>query len=122
MQEEFKKIEETVEHFKIYLNTKIAQAKLSAAEKTSDLLSVFIAKTLVAFVLFFFVLFGSQAAAYGIGDYFGKTWMGFVFVAGFYLLAGLLIWLGRETLLQTPIMNAILRRLFINENNEDEKD
>ena len=121
IQDEFKKIEETAEHLKSYVNTKIAQLKLSAAEKISDVISLFIAKLLVAVVFFFFIFFGSSALAYGLGDYFEKTWLGFVIVAGFYLLAGLAIWFGRERLVRIPIMNAILRRLFMNETKQNEE-
>ena len=47
MHEAFKKIEETADHLKTYVNTKIAQAKFGVAEKASDMLSMFIAKTLI---------------------------------------------------------------------------
>jgi Putative Actinobacterial Holin-X, holin superfamily III len=112
MQEEFKTMEETIDHLKSYVNTKISQVKLGAAEKTSDLISVFIAKLLAALVLFFFILFISLAVASGLGDYFEKPWLGYTLVAGFYLLAGFVIWFGREKLLRIPIMNAIIARLF----------
>jgi len=122
MREEFKKIEETVDHLKRYVNTKISQVKLGAAEKTSDILSVLIARTLVAIVFFFFVLFGSEALAYGLGEYFGRNWLGFLIVATFYLLAGIIIWKTRERTLRIPIMNGIIRRLFSKEINDDEED
>jgi len=115
MQEEFKIIEDSVEHFKKYLNTRIAQVKLGAAEKTSDILSVLIARLLVAVVFFFFILFASTAAAYSLGALMGAAWAGFLIVAAFYLLAGLIIWAARERLLRIPIMNRIIRRLFNNQ-------
>jgi hypothetical protein len=112
MQEEFKTMEETLDHLKSYVNTKISQVKLGAAEKASDMISVFVAKLLAALVLFFFFLFISLAVASGLGDYFGKPWLGYTIVAGFYLLAGFIIWFGRERLLRIPVMNAIIARLF----------
>jgi Putative Actinobacterial Holin-X, holin superfamily III len=121
MHEEFKKIEEAAEHLKSYLNAKIAQMKLATAESISDMLSVFIAKMVAGCVFFIFILFVSIAAAYGLADYFGKLWMGFLTVGGIYLLAGMLIWFARERLLRLPIMNAIVKRLFIQEIEEDEK-
>lgn len=121
MQEEFKKFEETVQHLKQYVNTKVAQAKLGAAESISDVASVFIAKMMAGFVFFLFVLFGSGAAALAIGDAFGKPWLGWLLVAGFYLLLGLIIWWARERILRIPIMNAIINRLFTRENSDHEK-
>lgn len=122
MQKEFEKIEETADHLRQYVNARIDRMKLTAAEKASDVVSVFIAKALAGAVFFFFILFAGEAAAYGIGNYLGKTWLGFLIVAGCYLLAGLIIWIARERLLRIPIMNAMISRLFINEINEDGKD
>jgi Putative Actinobacterial Holin-X, holin superfamily III len=112
MEKEFKTMEETIDHLKSYVNTKISQAKLGAAEKASDLISVFVAKLLAALVLFFFIFFISLAVASALGDYFEKPWLGYTMVAGFYLLAGFIIWFSREKLLRIPIMNAIITRLF----------
>ncbi|HEX4851924.1 MAG TPA: hypothetical protein VFV08_14010, partial [Puia sp.] len=81
MREEFEKIEETVTHLKAYVNTKIEQAKLSAADRVSDVLSVFIAKLLISLLFFLFVLYASSAVAYAIGSYTGRTWLGFLVVA-----------------------------------------
>jgi hypothetical protein len=121
MREEFEKIEETVTHLKAYVNTKIEQAKLSAADKVSDVLSVFIAKLLVSLLFFLFVLFASGSAAYAIGSYTGRTWLGFLIVASSYLLIGWIIWIARERLLRIPIMNSIISRLFKNDSEAHEK-
>src|SRR3974390_2315734 len=112
MQEEFKTMEETIDHLRNYVNTKISQAKLGAAEKDSDMIFVFVAKSLAALVLFFFILFASLAVASELGNLFKKAWIGYSIVAGFYLLACFLIWVSRERLLWIPIMNAIIARLF----------
>lgn len=122
MRETFDKIEETVDHVKTYVNTRIAQVKLGAAEKASDMISIFIAKLLAAGVLFFFVLFLSEAAAIGLGDLLGKAWLGYLIVAAIYLGLGLIIWFARERLLRIPIMNAIIARLFKNNSVKNEKD
>jgi Putative Actinobacterial Holin-X, holin superfamily III len=112
MHSEFKILGKTVDDIKDYANTRIDQIKLGSAERVSDLVSVFIAKALAALVFLFSLLYGSTAAAYGIGDYFNRTWLGFLIVAGIYLLLGWIIWATRERLIQIPIMNGILSRLF----------
>jgi len=112
MQEEFKTMEETIDQIRSYVNTKISQVKLGAAEKASDIISIFLAKLSVAFVLLFFIFFTSEALALGLGDYFHKAWLGYAIVAGIYLIMGWIIWLSRERLLRLPIMNAIIARLF----------
>ncbi len=121
MQEEFKKIEEAADHIRQYINTRIDSVKLSAAEKASDMISVFIAKAIVIVIFFFAILFAGDAAAYFIGGYLGKTWLGFLVVAGVCLLAALIIWIAKERLLRIPIMNAIVSRLFMNETKDNGK-
>ena len=121
MQEAFKKMEQTVDHLKSYVNTKIDQAKFGVAEKASDMLSLFIAKTMIVVIFFLFILFVSQSAAYLIGGFFDKTWLGFLIVGGFYLFVAVLTWIGREKMIRLPIMNAIINRLFNNQNGKDEK-
>ncbi|HTQ29038.1 MAG TPA: phage holin family protein [Puia sp.] len=115
MAEDFKIIEESVDHIKHYLNTRIAQVKLTTAEKTSEVLSVLMARLMVTAIFSFSLLFASFAAAYALGELLAKTWLGFVIVAAFYLLAGLLIWAFREPLLRIPIMNRLIQRLFTQE-------
>ena len=122
LQEEFKIIEETADHIRSYVGTRIDKAKLDAAEKASDIASLLLAKMMVAFVFFFFAIFLSDAAAYWIGERLGRVWEGFLLVAGFYLVLSVIIWLGREQLLRIPIMNAIIRQLFHNKNIAHEKD
>ncbi|MBS1598877.1 MAG: phage holin family protein [Bacteroidetes bacterium] len=121
MHEEFKKVEEAAGHFKSYVNNKITQVKVGVAEKVSDVLSIIIAKTIIAFVIYFAVLFGSAAAAYALGAYFGKMWLGCLIVAGFYFLVGIVIWLSRERVLRIPILNGLINRLFIDEIKNHEK-
>ena len=76
LQEEFRKAEEMAGHVKDYVNTRIAQVKLSVAEKVSKLMAVLIAGMFVMVLFFLFVLLGSIAAAYAIGIWLGKMWLG----------------------------------------------
>ena len=122
MHSEFKILEKTVDDINDYADTRINQLKLGSAEKVSDLVSIVIAKTLAAFVFLLSLIFGSTAAAVGIGDYFKRTWLGFLIVAGIYLLLGWIIWAVRQRLIQIPIMNTIISRLFSEENTRNGKD
>ena len=120
LQEEFRKAEEMAEHVKDYVNTRIDQVKLSMAEKVSKVMAALIAGMFVVVLFFLFVVFGSIAAAYAIGLWLGKMWLGFLIIAVFYLLVGIITWLAKERLLRIPIMNAIIRQLFHSEDNEEE--
>ena len=120
--EEFQKVESLAKHIKEYLNTKISIIKLEIAERLSKLIAWLIAFVVVFFIMLFFVIFFSLAAAYWIGSALDKPFLGFLIVGGFYLLIALLVWWKRERLLRVPLMNALVRQLFAEEKNDDEKD
>ena len=119
MENTFDTIESLAGSFKAYLNNRLAAIKMSIAEKTSLVLSNLLAGIFVLFVFMLGIIFGSTALAFFLGACLGKTWAGFLIVAGLYLLAGIIVWLGRGKLIRLPIMNAILQQLF---NTSDEKD
>jgi Putative Actinobacterial Holin-X, holin superfamily III len=119
LQDEFKKVETIAEQLRDYVNVKIAQTKLSVAEKTSKLVSVIIAAMIAGMVFFFAVLYAGMAAAYCIGDWLNSTWLGFLIVTGIYVLLGIIIWLSKEKLIRLPVMNAIILQLFNKEDNEE---
>jgi hypothetical protein len=117
LQEEFKKAEELAMHFKAYIQTEIELLKLRIAEKISKILANFLAAIVVIVIISIFILFVSLALALLIGEWLGKMSTGFFIVAAIYLLAGIIIWYGREKLIRIPILNKILSQLF-----DDEKE
>ena len=119
MSEEFKKIETVLEQAKEYVNTRIAQAKLSVAEKISTLIARIIAGLIAGLVFLFFLLMGSIAAAIAIGNMLHNSWLGFLIMGAIYLLLGLIIWGAKDRLLRIPIMNAIIDSLFSRDKNHE---
>jgi ABC-type multidrug transport system permease subunit len=122
MSEEFNRIESLLGQAKEYVNTRIAQFKLSVAEKIAKVMATVIAGLAVALVFFLFLVFAGIAAAIALGEWTGKMWLGFLFVAGVYLFLSIIIWKAKDRLLSIPIMNAIISRLFDEHDKEDEKD
>lgn len=121
MSEEFKNVESLIDQLKAYVNTRVAQVKLSVAEKASGLAASVVAMLLSALVFFLFLTLVSVAAALLIGQWLGSLWLGFLLVAGVVLVIMLLIWVMRERLLRLPIMNSMIESMFeIDE--DDEKD
>lgn len=121
MEETFAKVEEMAGHIKDYVNIRMDKVKLDVAEKTSGILANLIAGAMVLLVFLLFFLFVNFSIAYALSEWIGKTWAGFLIVAGFYLVIGTVIWLARQRILQIPIMNRIAESLFKNEA-EDEND
>ena len=121
MEETFVKAEELAEHVKEYINNRMDAAKLNTAEKSSKLLATVIASVVVAMFFITFLFFASTALAFVFSRLTGALSWGFLIVGGIYLLLGVLVWLLKDRILQLPIMNALLRQLFTDEDDyEDE--
>jgi hypothetical protein len=119
MENTFAKVEELAETVKDYVNTRVESAKLSIAEKSSALIANVIAGFIVAGVFLFFIVFGSTALAFGLGEWIGKTWAGFLIVAVLYMVIGIIVWFARVKLIQLPLMNAFIKQLFSETDEED---
>jgi uncharacterized membrane protein YdbT with pleckstrin-like domain len=119
MDQDFKNAETFVEQVKEYVNTRLAQLKLSFAEKTSKVMAVMIAVVLSALVLFLFLLLICIAGAIVIGQRLESFWLGFVVVGGIVLIVGLILWIFKDGIIRRPIMNALIKAMFDKE--EDEK-
>ena len=119
MEKTFAKVEELADTVKEYVNNRIESAKLTVAEKGSAVVAVLIAGLIIAAIFTFFIVFAGVAFALLLGGWMGKTWAGFLIVAGLYLLLGIVIWAARDKLIRQPIMNALIKQLFGQEDEED---
>jgi Putative Actinobacterial Holin-X, holin superfamily III len=120
MAQDFDNAETFVEQVKEYVNTRVAQLKLSFAEKTSKVVAIMIAMVLVALVVFLFLVLLCITGAIVIGQWLESSWLGFLIMAGIVLLAGFILWISKDWLIRRPIMNALINAMFDKE--EDDKD
>jgi uncharacterized membrane protein YbhN (UPF0104 family) len=121
MSEEFEKAESLFSELKEYVNTRVAQAKLSIAEKLSIIITYAIMILMVALVFFLFLVLLCVAGALAIGQWLENIWLGFIIMAALSLLLGLLMWMAKDRILRKPIMNLLIKTLFENDD-ENEKD
>ena len=112
MAHDFNDTESLVDEAKEYLNTRLAQLKLSFAEKTSKIAALMIAVVMSALVFFLFMVLISVAAAIAIGKWLENYWLGFLVIAGVILVGGLILWLAKDRLLRIPVMNALIKVMF----------
>ena len=115
MEKAFTKVEELAGTIKEYVDVRMEAVKLNAAEKSSSVIANVMAGIVVAIVFLFFLGLASMSLAYGIGDWIGRTWAGFLVVAGLYLLIGIIVWSARSRLIQLPVVNAMIQQLFKND-------
>ena len=106
------KIEETGSHLYELYETEAELRKLQTIEKVSQAVSVSVAGLAVFIVCFFAFVFGSVAAAFAISEWAGHSWAGFLALAGFYLLIGIVLMAKRQSWIQAPLTNSIIRNFF----------
>lgn len=83
-------------------------SKLKIVEITAQIVTILIAKVSVLLLLSFFTLVFNIGIALMIGEMLGKLHHGFFIVAGFYLLAGLVLHFFLPRWLKRPITELII--------------
>jgi len=100
---------------KEYLNLRVQVIRLNITEKIATALANFIsAGAVVIFILLFFV-FIAIAGAYWLGNVFSNIALGFISVAGFFILSALII-----KLISKKNVKPGLTNMFIKDFNNDE--
>jgi hypothetical protein len=99
------------DQLKIYFDLRVDYLKLNAAEYLIRFFSRFALTLILFWVLFFVVFFGSFAFAYWFGETTGKWSLGFLIVAGFYILQALFIFVFRKALIVRPFTRLILNEM-----------
>jgi uncharacterized membrane protein YqjE len=120
MEKAFEKVESLAGSIKEYINTRIEYTKLTTAEKSATVVANLAAGLLLACVFIFFLVFTGICLSILIGQWTGHLWAGFLIIAFFYLLFGLLIWVARGRIIRLPVMNALIQQLFKNDEEDQE--
>lgn len=111
---QYGKIEDIIDDLKQYINTNLELLKLEATGRSSDMGAGLISSFIIGMIGFIFVLLVSLGIAYYLSDIFGNAYIGFVIVAGFYLLIWLILILGKKKLLEKPLRDIIVRKILGN--------
>lgn len=97
-----------------YLSNRIDLLKLKIANKASNVLSAIIsAIVLIIFFFIFFIIFNIGIALM-IGHFIGHSYLGFLIVSGFYLLIGVIIFMGRNAIIKSVVSSFIIKKMFKN--------
>ncbi|MCU4177678.1 phage holin family protein [Carboxylicivirga sp. N1Y90] len=113
-------VKEVKDDFEEYVKAQVDLIKLHSAQSISQFLSGFIVKTVLFYLMFFALLFLSMAVALWLGRVLDSNELGFVIVAGFYMLCGLLFLSVRKKLIEKPIIKSVIELFFPNYQNYDE--
>lgn len=97
---------------KDYATNRLELAKLKTIDKTAATVSA-IAIGLALFVVFFiFFLVLNIGIGFLIGHYVGGAHWGFLILAGFYLLVGLILFAARNKIFKTPITTMLIQKML----------
>ena len=91
-----------------YLSTRIDLYKLKVVDTSSDVLSAVISKGIVFTVFAVFFLIANIGIALLLGELLGKLYYGFFIVAGFYLIAGIIIKTKKKKWLKEPLADKLI--------------
>ena len=105
-------IEDLFEKAEQYVKTNIELAKLKVIDKVADTIGALVTQIALVLVGFFFFLMINMGIAFWLGTILGNTHLGFMVVAGFYLLVGIVIFIFRKSILKTPISNSIISQFL----------
>lgn len=91
MEENSKLIESILERTTEYGKTTLELVKLKALDKTTDAVSSLFPNSLVFAMVVIFMFFLNLGLALWLGELLGRVFFGFLIVAGFYGLLGLVV-------------------------------
>lgn len=84
--------------------------KLKAVQKLIPVATAFTGNLFVLLALYLFVFLLNIGIAMWLGDLLGKPYLGFLYVAAFYLLIGIILYFTAAKLFRTPVSRFIIRQ------------
>ena len=105
-------IESLFERAGDYVETRIDLYKLKMVDKSSDILSSVISKTIVLLVFLMFVFIINIGIGFLLGEWLGKAWYGFFVLAGFYLIAGIIFNSMRTKWFKGPMADKMIQKFL----------
>ena len=112
MEDNAKLIESLLERATEYGKTTYELVKLKALDKTSEVVSSFIPHSVVFVLIALFMLFVNLGLAFWLGEILGKTFYGFLVVAAFYGLIGIVIHFFMHKWLKKLVFNYIIKHML----------
>ncbi|UEG51047.1 phage holin family protein [Ferruginibacter lapsinanis] len=95
-----------------YLETKGELLQLKVVDKTADMASSLVSGLVIGVVCCLAVIMLSIGMAIWVGRMLGEEYLGFFIIAGLYLIASLVLYIGRKNLLKSPVGNLVVKKLL----------
>lgn len=117
--DDFKKMEDLVDHVREYVHVRVDEARLGAADRISGVISSLIAGGILAGILALAFVFVFISGALLLGLLLNDFALGFLVVGVFLAFAGLCVWWARRRLIRIPITNIILDEMLKSKTEND---
>ncbi len=111
METKVKILEPLLERAEAYSKTTVELLKLKALDKTADVTATLISRFLLTIIILIFAFTLTIAIAFWLGDILGRTYYGFMIVAGFYALTGIVLLLINR-FIKARIQDGIIKQMF----------
>ena len=108
----FTLIESLFSQSKDYVENRIELLKLKAVDKTANVFSAVVSGVIFFVIFFIFFVVLNIGLALWIGDLVGKSFLGFLLLAAFYLIIGLVLFAGRNKWLKSTFTGIIIRKFL----------
>ncbi|MEO6253177.1 MAG: hypothetical protein ABIO79_07730 [Ferruginibacter sp.] len=103
--------EPLLERAEAYGKTSFELLRLKALNKTADVSSTVLSRSLFILVIALFAFTINIAIALWLGDVLGKAYYGFLIVSGFYAIAGIILLVAHPSI-KSSFNNTIIKKLF----------
>jgi hypothetical protein len=104
-----------------YLEVRLDLIKLQTAEILSRLFSSALNTAIIGYLLFLILMFLSFAAGYFIASLLNSNELGFLCIAGFYILVLVIFLLLRKHIVERPVIQVIVKLLFPKFSDDEKK-
>ena len=105
-----KSIESLFERVETYSKTTFELSKLKLLETITNVVTILVPRLAVILMISLFALVMNIGIALWLGELLGEAYYGFFIVAGFYLVAGIILHLFLQKWIQRPISELIIRQ------------
>lgn len=112
MEKAFEEVESLAATVKDYVANRLDAVQLDAAEKSAGIVSSLTARISVGLVVLLCFIFSGIGLAILIGESIQLLWAGYIIVSLFFLLAAFFIWQSRDRIFKYPVMNAMMKQLY----------
>lgn len=111
-------LDRLVDDTRSYIQTRTRLLKLQLVAKGSEMSGALVAQLTFVFLGLTISAFISVSLALFLGEYLGKMYLGFLCVAGIYLLLLAILYVNRDRWIKKPVSNAIIRSTLNEDSHE----